>query len=260
MPDKINTLFRQKKKNILSVYFTAGYPALEDTASIINVLIESRVEMIEIGIPFSDPLADGPTIQRSSEIALSNGMNLQRLFHHLAAIKTTIKNSPTAFLLMGYLNPVLKFGMEKFLKNCRDIGISGTIIPDMPADYFKRNYLELYRKHEIKNIFLITPQTPVNRIRWIDRISDGFIYAVSSAATTGKILEINGVTTAYFKRLKSLNLKNPIMIGFGISDRKSFQLACSCGSGAIIGSAFVKMLSNSDNLSGDIKNFVAEMR
>lgn len=257
----INKLFQNKKKDILSVYFTAGFPSLNDTNTIINELEKNGVDMIEIGMPFSDPLADGPTIQRSSEIALENGMTIKLLFDQ---IKTLNSNVP--LVLMGYLNPVLQYGAEKFCKEASSLGISGLIIPDLPMQEYLNEYKSTFEKYNLKNIFLITPQTSEERIRLIDKNSDGFIYMVSSASTTGAQLSFSpfplgraGVGSEqenYFKRIAEMKLKNPTVIGFGIHNQQTFSKACEYANGAIIGSAFIKAIDKSVDLKKDISDFV----
>ncbi len=249
--NKINELFK-KKRNILSIYFSAGFPNLTDTAFVLNELEKSGADMIEIGIPFSDPLADGPIIQRSSEIALKNGMTLQLLFQQLE--KSVIKNSQSAILLMGYLNPVLQFGVDNFCRMASEVGISGVILPDLPMESYLSEYKPIFEKHNLKNTFLITPQTSEKRIRMIDKNSDGFIYAVSSASTTGTKMGVDAEKEKYFSRIRNMNLKNPVMIGFGISDKKGFSKACEYANGAIIGSAFIKALENKTNINNFIKS------
>src|ERR1051326_3930953 len=236
--NKIENLFAAKRQGVLSVYFTAGFPALDDTVPELENLVRAGVDMIEIGIPFSDPLADGPVIQRSSERALGNGMSLKKLFAQLKDYKTEIP-----LLLMGYLNPVLQFGVENFCKEAQACGISGVIIPDLPMQEYLNEYKILFEKYGLANIFLVTPQTPGERIRFIDEHSTGFIYMVSSAATTGVKSGISDEQEKYFERVRNMKLKNPLMIGFGISDKKSFDKACSYANGAIIGSAFINALS-----------------
>lgn len=260
--NRITKLFAEKRENIFSVYFTAGFPELNDTPVIIGELQKSGVDMIEIGIPFSDPLADGPTIQNSSEISLKNGMNLKFLFEQLKDIRSNLSSSgrQLPLVLMGYLNPILQFGIGDFCRKCRETGIDGTIIPDLPLEEFKDNYSKVFEKYGLKNILLITPQTSEKRIRMIDEISNGFIYAVSSASTTGKNLSLEKETQKYFSRIKSMKLKNPVMIGFGISGRQSFQTACKYASGAIIGSAFIKSMERGDDLKKTIKAFVGDIR
>jgi tryptophan synthase alpha chain len=252
--NRINKLFQEKKKDILSIYFTAGFPQLNDTVSIINELENVGVDMIEIGMPFSDPLADGPTIQRSSEIALKNGMSIKLLFEQLS--QSSIKNSQSALLLMGYLNPVLQYGIEKFCKDASALGIDGVIIPDLPMQEYLDEYKTIFEKYNLKNIFLITPQTSESRIRLIDEHSNGFIYMVSSASTTGGNSAIGEEQENYFKRIHSMKLKNPLMIGFGISNNQTFSKACEYANGAIIGSAFIKVINDSKDLKKDINEFV----
>ena len=245
--NKIDALFKEKK-NIFSIYFTAGFPKLDDTNIILTELEKAGADMIEIGIPFSDPLADGPTIQHSSEVALKNGMSLKLLFEQLSII-----NCQLPILLMGYLNPVLQFGAENFCKKANDVGVSGIIIPDLPMDEYISEYKTFFKKYNLKNIFLITPQTSEKRIRLIDENSNGFIYMVSSPSTTGAKSGIDNAQEEYFKKVKSMKLKNPLMIGFGISDKQSFAKACEYANGAIIGSAFIKALENKISVNDFIK-------
>ncbi|HEY6162480.1 MAG TPA: tryptophan synthase subunit alpha [Bacteroidia bacterium] len=251
--NKVQQLFTKGKGNILSVYFTAGFPALEDTVPVLEHLVNAGVDMIEIGIPFSDPLADGPVIQQSSERALENGMSLKKLFGQLKDHK-----SKAPLLLMGYLNPVLQFGAENFCREAQACGISGVIIPDLPMQEYQEEYKTLFEKYGLVNVFLITPQTSAERIRFIDEHSNGFIYLVSSASTTGVKSGISEEQERYFARVKNMKLKNPLMIGFGISDKKGFEKACAHANGAIIGSAFIKML-NEDGVKG-INAFVKGIR
>lgn len=263
--NRISNLFKEKK-NILSIYFTAGFPKLNDTAKIIQELKKNGVNMIEIGMPFSDPLADGPTIQRSSEIALKNGMNIKLLFNQLSALNFRNRASEIPLLLMGYLNPILQFGMEAFCKAASEIGIDGIIIPDLPIQEYLDQYKIIFEKYNLKNIFLITPQTSEKRIRLIDEHSNGFIYMVSSSSTTGANLSFTHSPSErtgegseqenYFKRIQSMKLNNPIVIGFGISDQKTFFKACEYANGAIIGSAFIKAIEKSIDLELDINSFV----
>ena len=227
-------------KKILSIYFTAGYPELDDTASIIKSLASSGVDMIEIGLPFSDPLADGPTIQKSSTKALENGMTTELLFDQLVHIR---KEVDIPLLIMGYFNPILQYGIEAFCRKCVETGIDGLIIPDLPVDVYQQEYSDVFKKHGLINVFLITPQTSDERIRYIDSISKGFIYMVSSASTTGAINSFDQGQDAYFERINKLKLKTPQIVGFGISNHKTFVQATKFSSGAIIGSAFVKYLN-----------------
>jgi tryptophan synthase alpha chain len=255
--NRIDKLFQKKRKNILSIYITAGYPLIDSTTEIIKYLSDSGVDMIEIGMPFSDPLADGPVIQGSSEQALKNGMNMKLLFDQLADIRKTI-NIP--LLLMGYINPVLRFGMQNFCRKCADTGIDGIILPDMTPELYSEHYSGLFEESELYNILLISPQTDNERIRMIDRISRGFVYIVSSSSTTGKRSSFSEEQIAYFSRIMEMKLHNPLMIGFGISDKESFDIACREASGAIIGSAFIKMLHEKGADPEVIRRFINEGR
>ncbi len=242
----------QENKKLLSIYFSAGFPALNDTVKIIQDLEKSGVDMIEIGLPFSDPLADGPIIQQSSTQALKNGMTTYLLFEQIKNIRKTVK---IPLIIMGYFNPIYQYGVENFLKKCQEIGIDGLIIPDLPASVYINEYKSLFEQYQVINVFLITPQTPDERIRYIDSVSDGFIYMVSSAAVTGSSTGFGEVQHQYFKRISDLNLKNPQIVGFGISDKTSFQQATKFAKGAIIGSAFIKNLSK--NGIDSISEFVS---
>lgn len=255
--NRIETLFRKKKKNILSIYFTAGYPSLGDTLEIIKELDNAGVDMIEIGMPFSDPVADGPVIQRSSEKALSNGMSLSLLFEQLTAVRS-ITDIP--IILMGYINPVFRFGVEKFLAICNETGIDGTIIPDLPVDEYLESYESLFEKHNVLNIFLVSPQSTDERIKYLDTISKGFLYVVSTAATTGGTGRFTQSSLDYFKKLNKLKLKSPGLVGFGISDNKSYTEACEFFNGVIIGSAFIRSLDGSGSLPEKINGFVKSIR
>ena len=257
MQNRINTLFETKKRDILSVYFTAGFPRLNDTAEIIQELEKNGVGLIEIGIPFSDPTADGPTIQRSSETALKNGMNVKLLFDQLKNIRETVK---IPLIMMGYINPVLQFGVENFCKKCHEVGIDGLILPDLPLEEFESHYKEIFQRNNLHNILLITPQTSEARIRQLDEASGGFIYMVSSAATTGAGKKVEDFHRDYFERIQQMNLKNPRLIGFGISDRATFANACHYANGAIIGSAFIKTLQTGAMLKDSIQEFVKSIR
>ena len=253
MNNRINQLFEKKKENILSVYFTAGFPKLNDTVEIIQQLEKNGVDLIEIGIPFSDPTADGPIIQKSSEIALKNGMSLNLLFEQLKTIRESV-NIP--LILMGYFNPVYQFGVERFCRKCSEIGIDGAILPDLPLDEFGTEYKTTFKENNLHNILLITPQTSDERINQIDAASEGFIYMVSSSSTTGTGKKVSDFQQDYFERIQQMNLKNPRIIGFGISDKATFDNACKYAGGAIIGSAFVKSLSTNSNLTESISEFV----
>ena len=252
--NRINKVL-EEKNDILSIYFTAGFPEIEDTDKIILRLSECEVDMIEIGLPFSDPLADGPTIQESSTIALNNGMNTKKLFIQLKNIR---KKTDIPLIIMGYFNPILQFGIEEFCKECELVGIDGLIIPDLPVDVFKENYQSLFKKHKLLNMFLISPQTSEERIHFIDKVSTGFIYMVSSFSITGAVNSFGKNQIDYFKRINGMNLKSKLLIGFGISNKDTFNDAVSFSKGAIIGSAFIKFLKN--NKIQDIDKFVKKIR
>jgi len=237
--NRINKVLKEKK-DILSIYFTAGYPNIDDTIEIIKQLDRSKVDMIEIGLPFSDPLADGPTIQESSTKALKNGMNTSRLFEQLKNIRT-ITDIP--IIIMGYFNPILQYGVENFCEDCKKSGVDGLIIPDLPMDIYLKQYQEIFKKQNLLNMFLITPQTSNERIRLIDKISNGFIYMVSSSSITGSEKSYGEEQKIYFKRINDLKLKSSLLIGFGISDNNNFKEAINHSQGAIIGSAFIKHIA-----------------
>ncbi|WP_372793176.1 tryptophan synthase subunit alpha [Lutibacter sp.] len=252
--NRINQKLQEDKK-LLSIYFTAGYPQLNDTVSIIENLEKSGVDMIEIGLPFSDPLADGPTIQASSTAALNNGMTSEMLFNQLKDIRKTVS---IPLLIMGYFNPMMQYGIENFCKKCAEIGIDGLIIPDLPVKEYTEKYKAIFEKYGLINVFLITPQTSDERIRFVDEISNGFIYMVSSAAVTGSQSGFGNVQEAYFKRIALMNLKAPQIIGFGISNSETFQQATKFAKGAIIGSAFVNHLTK--NGVNSISKFIEAIR
>ena len=251
--NRINQKLQEEKK-LLSIYFTAGYPSLNDTLTIIQDLEKSGVDMIEIGLPFSDPLADGPTIQESSTAALKNGMTTETLFNQLKDVRKTVT---IPLIIMGYFNPMLQYGVEAFCKKCQEIGIDGLIIPDLPVDVYNDQYKAIFEKYGLINVFLITPQTSVERINFIDSISNGFIYMVSSASVTGSQSGFGDDQTAYFERISNMNLKNPQIIGFGINDNDTFVQATKYAKGAIIGSAFIKFLTN--NSVDKIDSFVTSI-
>ncbi len=252
--NRINKKLQEDKK-LLSIYFTAGYPEINDTVSIIQDLEKNGVDMIEIGLPFSDPLADGPTIQESSTQALKNGMTTEKLFQQLKDIRKTVK---IPLIIMGYFNPMLQYGVEEFCKECEEIGIDGLIIPDLPVDVYSEKYQATLEKHNLINVFLITPQTSEERIGFIDSVSNGFIYMVSSASVTGATIGFSEDTKGYFKRIDGMQLKNPQIVGFGISDKESFKEATQYANGAIIGSAFIKHLNK--NGTKTISEFVKTIR
>ncbi len=253
MRNRINQLFQDKKENILSVYFTAGYPQLDDTVTIIEDLVKNGVDLIEIGMPFSDPVADGPVIQHSSLVSLHNGMTIKKLFEQLQGIREKV-NIP--LILMGYLNPVIQFGIENFCQKCAEVGIDGLILPDLPLNEYQEEYQATFEKYNLHNILLITPQTSEKRLLQIDEASSGFIYMVSTSSTTGMKNSVSDFHQDYFERVQNMQLKNPRLIGFGISNRETFENACKYAQGAIIGSAFVKALDEDLTLEEKISNFV----
>lgn len=237
----MNRIFKklQEDKKLLSIYFSAGFPNIEDTVTILQNLEMSGVDMIEIGLPFSDPLADGPTIQKSSTQALKNGMTTELLFTQLKDIRQSVS---IPLIIMGYFNPILQYGVNEFCQKCEEIGIDGLIIPDLPVDVYNEQYSSIFEKNGLINVFLITPQTSERRIRFIDSISKGFIYMVSSASVTGSSSGFGNEQMKYFKRISEMQLKNPQIVGFGISDSETFSQATTFAKGAIIGSAFIKHL------------------
>jgi len=251
--NRINKKLQEDKK-LLSIYFTAGFPQLYDTVSIIKELEKNGVDMIEIGLPFSDPLADGPTIQASSTTALKNGMTTAILFEQLKDIRKTVS---IPLIIMGYFNPMMQYGIEAFCKKCAEIGIDGLIIPDLPVKEYTENYKAIFEKYGLINVFLITPQTSDERIRFIDEISSGFIYMVSSANVTGSQNSFGIIQNEYFKRIASMNLKASQIIGFGISNAETFNQATKYAKGAIIGSAFIAHLN--ENGTSEINKFVSSI-
>ncbi len=255
--NRINKLFDGKKKNILSIYFTAGFPRLDDTKEILTALQEHGADLIEIGIPYSDPLADGPVIQQSSMAAIKNGITIKKIFGQLNDFNN---HSPliakgVPLILMGYLNPILQYGFEKFCADAKACGIDGTILPDLPIYEYEKEYKKIFEQNDLKFIFLITPETSEERIRKIDELSTGFIYAVSSSSITGTEKDMNAQED-YFQRLEKLQLKNEILIGFGIKDHNTFTAACKHAAGAIIGTAYIKAIENSQNIEADTKKFL----
>lgn len=257
MENRITKLFNTKKSEVLNIYFTAGFPKLEDTVTIIEGLEEAGADLVEIGMPFSDPLADGPTIQASNDVALANGMSLNKLFEQLEGIRDKV-NIP--IILMGYINPVLVYGVERFCKKAAEVGVDGVILPDLPSAEYNMLYKQVFEENNLSNIFLVTPQTSEKRIKEIDASANGFIYAVSTNSTTGNETKGTVGQEAYFERLKNAQLNNPVLIGFNIKDNASFSNANKYANGAIIGSAFIKMLEKSTALKEDIKSFVASVR
>ena len=256
MNNRINTLFAEKKKNILSVFFTAGYPNLEDTVPTIQELVKNGVDLIEIGMPFSDPVADGPVIQHSSLVSLKNGMSVRLLFEQLKDIRQSV-NVP--LILMGYINPVLQYGIEAFCRKCNEVGIDGLIIPDLPLQVYEEEYKLLFEANKLHNIFLITPQTSDERLSRIDEASSGFIYMVSSNSTTGVKDGLSGGQKEYFERIHSIGLKSPRLIGFGISSAEAFRNACQYANGAIVGSAFVNALGTDAPVKEKVSRFISSL-
>lgn len=247
--NRINKLFETKQKNILSVYFTAGFPQLEDTTVIIEELVTNGVDLIEVGMPFSDPMADGVVIQNSGHVALKNGMSIKKLFSQLENIRSKV-NVP--LVMMGYLNPIMQYGFENFCKDCQRVGIDGLIFPDLPMHDYLTEYKEITERYGLEFIFLITPETSEERIRLIDSNTNGFIYMVSSAATTGEQKSFSN-KVEYFNRINSMGLKNPRLIGFGISNKETKDMVCQYSSGAIIGSAFIKALEQTQDVKKGVK-------
>lgn len=251
--NRIDSLFKTKKRNILSVYFTAGFPEKDSIERIILSLDKNGADMIEIGIPYSDPLADGPVIQETSRIAIENGMTLERLFVLLRDIR---KKSAVPLLLMGYLNPVLKYGFPRFCRDASSVGIDGLILPDLPVNEYVKYYKNDVLKNNLKNIFLITPDTPEQRIRMIDDVSTGFVYMVSASATTGGKSAFSEEQLGYFKKVSSLNLKNPVLAGFGVHDRKTREQVSAYVNGAITGSAYLRALQGEKSIEEASEDFL----
>lgn len=253
---RIHKVFEQAKRPLLNIYFTAGYPDKESTVPVLNALQEAGTDLIEIGMPYSDPLADGLTIQESSGVALKNGMSIDVLFQQLKDIRKSIE---VPLILMGYLNPVMQYGEKKFCQKCAEVGIDGLILPDLPLEMFETEYGDLFRQYGLDFTFLITPETSKERIRKIDQLSTGFIYMVSSSATTGKAATFSDEQIAYFKRIQEMQLNSPRLIGFGIGSKASFDQASEYGQGAIVGSAFIKQLKK-DASKSSITNFVKSIK
>jgi tryptophan synthase alpha chain len=255
--NRIDQLFQQKKENILSVYFTAGYPQLDDTIRVMQALEKEGVEMLEIGVPFSDPMADGPVIQASGTQALLNGMSVKTLFSQLEDVRTTVT---IPLILMGYLNPILQFGFEAYCQRAASCGIDGLIIPDLPFAEYLENYKPIADRHGLHMIMLITPETSEERIRLIDDQTSGFIYMVSSASVTGARKSFGEQNLSYFKRVNAMGLKNPRLIGFGISNRETFEAACEAAAGAIIGSRFISLLESESSVEAAAKKLREAIR
>jgi tryptophan synthase alpha chain len=255
--NRIHYLFNTTQDRVLSIYFTAGFPKLEDTIPVMEAIEAGGADIIEIGIPYSDPIADGPTIQDSNTIALENGMSMKKLFEQLKGFRAKVH---LPVVLMGYLNPIIQFGMEEFCQKCKEVGVDGLIVPDLPMQQYLDEYKSLFDSYGLVNTFLISPQTSEKRIREIDENTDGFIYMVSSHSITGAKAEISAEQIAYFERVQAMNLKNPRLIGFGISDAQTFTTASQYSNGAIIGSAFIKKIKDSQNLSQDIQDYLRAVK
>ncbi len=251
--NRLDALFNSKSRNILSVYGTAGYPSLNDTTKMIEHLDEAGADIVEIGMPFSDPVADGAVIQASSLQSLKNGMTLKLLFKQLEHIR---EKTEIPIVLMGYLNPVIQYGVESFCKSCQIVGVDGVILPDLPPEIFNEEYRDIFERYNIKNAMLVPPQASDERIKQLDKWTSGFLYVVSSAATTGASKGFQEYQIEYFKRLNNLGLQSPTLIGFGISDHDSFIQTCKYANGAIIGSAYINAISGSDNIENATTNFV----
>ena len=249
---RLQTIFERKSTGVLNVYFTAGYPALHATVTLMKTLQDEGVDIIELGMPYSDPLADGPVIQESSSVALSNGMSISALFNQLENFR---KDIHVPVVLMGYMNPVLQYGFEKFCQDAARVGVDGLILPDLPPFEFESTYGDVIKKCGLDFIFLVTPETPIERIKLLDQLSSGFLYAVSSSSTTGKEKNMNDVVE-YVDRLKSYQLNNPIMVGFGIKDKSTFNMLEGHANGGIIGSAFIKALDNSSDYISSTQTFI----
>lgn len=252
---KLNQLFKEKPNRLCSVYFTSGYPKLNDTGEIVKNLEKAGIDFLEVGLPYSDPMADGPTIQETSSVALKNGINLDLIFNQLEEIKNEI-NIP--LIAMGYFNQVVRYGAEKFCKKCQSVGIETLVLPDMPMIEYEQTYKALFAEYGLSNVFLITPQTSEERIKKIDALTDAFIYVVASSSITGAKGTISEQQIAYFNRIKSYNLKSTLIAGFGISSKETFDTVCSHVNGAIIGSAFVKYVGTHgvDKIEGFVKEII----
>lgn len=238
--NRIDELFKRKQNRILNVYCTAGFPHADSTMEVMQALQDSGADMIELGMPYSDPLADGPVIQDSSLRAIENGMTINKLFSDLENFRSSIH---IPVILMGYMNPALQYGFEKFCKRAADAGIDGLILPDLPMYEFETEYGSIIKKYGLDFIFLVTPETSEERIKKLDQLSTGFLYAVSSSSTTGNEKSLDQ-QTGYFKKLHDMGLNNPVLIGFGIKDKETFNSACDHANGAIIGTAFIKAIGN----------------
>jgi len=255
--NRLDHLFNQKKDHILNIYFTAGYPQLEDTGKIIMALEKAGVDLVEIGMPYSDPLADGPTIQESGQQALANGMTLPLLFEQIEAVRA---HSNIPLVMMGYFNQVMQYGEEAFVKKCVEAKVDGVILPDLPLYEYEEYYRELFENAGLHISFLITPQTSEERIKKVDELTKGFIYMVSNSSITGAKSSISEHQLSYFNRINALQLKNPRLIGFGISSNQTFETACQYANGAIIGSAYIRMLAEAEDIEKDTLSFIQKIK
>jgi len=253
---RIPEVFKRKKKQVLSIYFTAGFPRLNDTIFILKALENSGADMVELGMPYSDPLADGEVIQASSSKALSNGMTISLLFEQLKDLRKSIS---MPIILMGYMNPVLQYGFEKFCVKAKELGIDGVIIPDLPMYEYESEYGPVLKKNGLDFIFLVTPETSDERVKKLDALSSGFLYAVSSSSTTGKDKNMSD-QTRYFQKLQQMQLKNPLMVGFGIKDRTTFETSCQFANGGIIGTAFIRAIADAPDVENATKNFINSIK
>jgi tryptophan synthase alpha chain len=254
--NRLNQLFNTKKDNLLSIYFTAGYPELNTTIDIAETLEKAGVDFLEIGFPYSDPVADGPAIQHSSQTALENGMTLNVLFEQLKDLR---KHVSIPIMLMGYVNPIVQYGVQRFCKKAVEVGVDGIIVPDLPIYEYETLYSGFFKDNNLSNIFMVTPQTSEERIRKIDELSNSFIYLLSSSTITGINLKLSNSIEDYYKRIKAMQLKNPTIFGFGITNNESFKKACEYANGAIVGTAFVKLLGT-ENYLEKIQGFVKSIR
>jgi tryptophan synthase alpha chain len=252
---RIDELFKKKKERVLNVYCTAGFPQLNSTVTVLKSLEENGADMVELGIPYSDPLADGPVIQHSSSIALQNGMTIKKLFEQLKDFRKEIS---LPVILMGYMNPILQYGFEKFCAYASAVGIDGLILPDLPEYEFETEFGGIIKKYSLDFIFLVTPETEDERVRKLDELSSGFLYAVSSSSTTGSDKNMVDVKT-YLQKIENLKLKNPVLVGFGIKDKQTFEAACAHANGAIIGSAYIKALENVNGVEATTKKFLSSI-
>jgi len=255
--NRLTKLFSEKESEILNIYFTAGHPRLDSTSEIIHSLTDLGVDLIELGVPYSDPMADGETIQHSSSQALKNGMTLQTIFNQVTVSRRT---SQVPIILMGYYNQMMQYGIERFLQSCQKSGVDGLIIPDLPMSVYRRDYQGLFEQYDLKIAFLITPETSDERILLADELSSAFIYVVSKSSITGSAGAIDQAQKTYFKRINDLKLKAPRLIGFGIHDRETYLTACENSNGAIIGSAFIRALDKAEDLAEGITQFIGAIR